>query len=249
MVGRIRRKIVAVVIFVVMMPVCMQAMIVTENQARVFSGTIGAVTTLASLCVLRQLPILASVGPVLGGLSYYYSREYTPGQIEKRAKETIDAMNQTDLYGLLSKESNAIDADSVFGAYGMDVLTRLPEDSKKYKSLLRYHRLQFEKAKLNITELEDYHKKIEQINKQLPKCEAPINTLLDLQKKVMDNRDKESTTQNNQKTVEINNQEAKIKWWYMYLDIMQWTYPKFIMGGLAVWFFAWTLKLPYPRFS
>ena len=65
----------------------------------------------------------------------------------------------------------------------------------------------------------------------------------------MDNQLTQAITQTQQGKVEIKRQETDIKRWYMYLNIVDWSYPKLVFGGIAVWFFAWTLKLPYPRFS
>ena len=257
MMNILKKNMIVLILSMVMTP-NMQGMIISQKEAAIVST--GA--TVLSLLVMSRHPNghehvagIIGAGMLVGGFTFSRMREYVPFVIEQRARDTIDKMHMTNLKTLLESDDTSEFVDKIVGAYGLHLLEGAPKDIEEYKPLLSYHIDQFKKAKLNYGELNKYYTRLESINQALPSCQEKINILLDVQNKIIKNKkeeievkEKESRVQNEAKEVEIKNQEGKRKWWETHLNTARWLYPRLLTAGLAVWFVAWTLKLPYPHF-
>lgn len=257
MMRNMERKIVAGIMCGLIGSFSMQAMIIKNSQHAQIGA--GAIATVASLLVMSQssdpqqhLGAILGTGVAFGGISYLGLREYTPDRIQQVANNTIEEMQGTNLLTVVFTECDD-DVDfskKVMRAYGgLDFFENSSKDINKYKPLLRYHLSQFTKANLNTTHLQMYYDRLEKIGSALPQCKSEMADLLEMQEKITKNKKTQSKIQNAEREVHIKNQEMNIKWWGTYLNIAKWSYPKLITSGLALCFFAWTLKLPYPSFS
>jgi len=260
MIGAIQTKKIVVMLLILMVPFDAQAMIVTENQARGFGGGVGVLASIASAYMVLNSPhmsarsefLLGAGGVLLGSMSYFTLREYTHEQITKRADEAIEEMASTNLATLVADYANSKSVEKIMGAYvGLGFFENLSNDIEKYKPLLRYHKSRLEKAglKTKASQLQAYYDRLENVSATLPECEKAMNSLLNIQQKIIISKQEQAKMQNETKEIEIKSQEANIKWWETYLNIAKWSYPKLITSGVALCFFLWSLKLPYPSFS
>jgi len=259
MVGRIRRKIVAVVIFVVMMPVCMQAVVIPDKVVQVGAAIppiISSIISLAQLSNGQGNPLaIFGVGAALGSALYFPLREWTPSQILKRAQEAIEMMHQGKLKDILPGNNNiTIDGISTISTAGGYPLVIALQEAKKYDQLFTDH-LQWLKpldknlSKDVVSNLTYYGKRIGQMNSVINHKEN--SEILEEQRRRL-REDSNDIRADKIVDSKVNESKASIttadaKFYTVALKYWKWILSVVFAAPILLRVFVWTSRLPYPH--
>jgi hypothetical protein len=248
----------------------MQAIIVSKDAARLVGVGIAVSGCAMSLLPneLKYVLAIAGSGFVLGGMSYWGIREYTPDQILHRADQAEKEMRKSKI-GCLFDMSQKVTLEAISGISKYPCIDAMDEAkiqeenlqkhieylalAKKYGDSLKYtfdsdEAKKYRKIENTKTFFNDHIKRIHVIRSIINSeaNRANYNNERQCHKEDKGLLLEEKKVDNEENQTNVKKIEANARFYAVVLKYYKWVLGVVIMAPILLRIFAWSSKLPYP---